>query len=99
MFSKASARPLRSLVALVIGVMVVPLLTLPWLGWRLLEQDRALESQQVQQRVERAADLVVAALQRAISASEQTIDGRWGGVAGRRDCRYVRRGSGGCGAR
>ena len=75
MFPKASARPLRSLVALVIGVMVVPLLTLPWLGWRLLEQDRALESQQVQQRVERAADLVVAALQRAITASEQRLAG------------------------
>ncbi len=45
MFPKASARPLRSLVALVIGVMLVPMLTLPWLGWRLLEQDRALESQ------------------------------------------------------
>ncbi len=75
MFRKASARPLRSLVALVIGVLVVPLLALPWLGWRLLEQDRALESQQVQQRVERAADLVVAALQRAIAASEQRLTG------------------------
>jgi len=70
---KASAGPLRSVVALVIGVIVVPLLTLPWLGWRLLEQDRALETQQVQQRVERAADLVVAALQRAITTSEQRL--------------------------
>ena len=75
MFPKASARPLRNLVALVVGVMVVPLLALPWLGWRLLEQDRALEGQQVQQRVERAADLVVAALQRAITASEQRLTG------------------------
>ncbi len=75
MFPKASARPLRNLVALVIGVMVVPLLALPWLGWRLLEQDRALEGQQVQQRVERAADLVVAALQRTITASEQRLTG------------------------
>lgn len=75
MFRKALARPLRSLVALVIGVLVVPLLALPWLGWRLLEQDRALESQQVQQRVERAADLVVAALQRALAASERRLTG------------------------
>lgn len=73
MFPRASARRLRGFVALVIGVMVVPLLTLPWLGWRLLEQDRALESQQVRQRVERAADLVVAALQRAITATEQRL--------------------------
>ncbi len=75
MFHKASARSLRNLVALVIGVMMVPLLALPWLGWRLLEQDRALESQQVQQRVERAADVVVAALQRAIAAYEQRLTG------------------------
>lgn len=52
---------------------VVPLATLLWLGWRLVEQDRLLEGQQVQQRVERAADLVVAALQRALSSSEQRL--------------------------
>jgi hypothetical protein len=53
MFSKGSARPPRSLVALIIGITVVPLATLLWLGWRLLEQDRALEQQQVTQRVDR----------------------------------------------
>lgn len=75
MTPKAQVGPLRRLVALVISVMVVPLIALPWLGWRLLKQDRALESQQVQQRVERAADLVVAALQRAMSASEERLAG------------------------
>ena len=73
MFSKGSALPPRSLVALIVGITVVPLATLLWLGWRLLEQDRILEAQQAQQRVERAADLAVAALQRAIAADEQRL--------------------------
>ncbi|MBI3490197.1 MAG: HAMP domain-containing histidine kinase [Acidobacteria bacterium] len=73
MFSKGSTRPPRSLVALIVGITVVPLATLLWLGWRLLEQDRALEQQQVRQRVERGADLVVSALQRAVSVSEQRL--------------------------
>ena len=34
-----------------------------WLGLRLLEQDRALESQRLQDSRERAADLIVAALE------------------------------------
>ncbi len=73
MFSKGSALPPRSLGALIVGLTVVGLATLLWLGWRLLEQDRMLEGQQVQQRVERAADLVVAALQRALASSEQRL--------------------------
>jgi two-component system phosphate regulon sensor histidine kinase PhoR len=73
MFSKRSARPPLSLVALIIGITVVPLATLLWLGWRLLEQDRVLEQQQVLQRVERGADLIVSALQRAVSVSEQRL--------------------------
>lgn len=73
MFSKGSARPPRSLVTLIIGITVVPLTTLLWLGWRVLEQDRALEQQQVQQRVEHGADLIVSALQRAISVTEQRL--------------------------
>jgi signal transduction histidine kinase len=45
-------------------------LGLAWLGWRLLDQDRALESQRIEERRERAADQVVAALQRAVQPSE-----------------------------
>lgn len=73
MFSKGATRSSRSLVALIVGITVVPLATLLWLGWRLLEQDRVLERQQVQQRVERGADLIVSALQRAVSVSEQRL--------------------------
>ena len=73
MFSRASTRAPWSLVALVAAVTIVPLATLLWVGWRLLEQDRLLERQQIAQRVDRAADLVVAALQRALATDEQRL--------------------------
>ena len=73
MLSRGSALPPRSLIALIIGITVVPLAILLWLGWRLLEQDRLLENQQAQQRIELAADLVVAGLQRVISPYEQRM--------------------------
>jgi tetratricopeptide (TPR) repeat protein len=66
-------RPSRSLILLIVAITVVPLGTLLWVGWRPLEQDRLLEAQQAQQRVERAADLAVGALQRAISSSERRL--------------------------
>jgi putative toxin-antitoxin system antitoxin component (TIGR02293 family) len=73
MFFKGHALPPRNLIALILGITVVPLFTLLWLGWRLLEQDRVLEGQQAQQRMERAADLVVAAFERALSSSQQRL--------------------------
>src|SRR5687767_12357233 len=80
MLAKDRARPPLTLVTLIAGVTVVPLLILVWLGWRLLEQDVALEQQQIQQRVERAADLVVAALRQKLSLVEQQLESggsRW----------------------
>ncbi len=74
MFPKGSARAPKALVALIAGITLVPLATLLWLGWRLLEQDRVLEQQQIEQRVERAADLITAALHRVISTTEQRLD-------------------------
>jgi len=44
-----------------------------WVGWHVLEQDRALEEQQIRQRVEHAADIVTAALQRTVAASERRL--------------------------
>jgi signal transduction histidine kinase len=72
MFSK-SRKPSRRLLLLILGTTVAPLATLLWVGWNLLEQDRELETHQVQQRVERAADLVVPAIQRALAVSEQRL--------------------------
>jgi signal transduction histidine kinase len=46
---------------------------LVWLGWRLLEQDRALENQRIEERRANAADQLVTALQRALQASENEL--------------------------
>src|SRR5438132_9897785 len=73
MSSTARTRPQAQLIGLIAAATVVPLITLLWVGWRLFEQDRVLERQQVRQRVERTADHLVAALQRSIAASEQQI--------------------------
>jgi signal transduction histidine kinase len=63
----------RNLILLILGITVAPLATLVWLGWRLLDQDRILEADQVQERVDRAADLAIAAIQREINRSEQRL--------------------------
>lgn len=46
---------------------------LGWLGWRLLEQDRALERQRARDVLEGSADAVVAALQRGLGATTDTL--------------------------
>ncbi len=46
---------------------------LGWLGWRLLEQDRALERQRLQERLELAADGVAAALQQSLAGLESYL--------------------------
>jgi signal transduction histidine kinase len=71
--------PPRRLLALIVSITVVPLLTLLWVGWRLFEQDRFLEERQVEQYLDRSAELAAAALDRALSSSEQRL------AAGARD--------------
>ena len=65
--------PPRALLAAIVGITVIPLAFLLWLGWRFLDQDRVLERQQAQDRLERSADLVAATVQRNVSASEQRL--------------------------
>jgi hypothetical protein len=46
---------------------------LAWLGWRLLEQDRSLERQQVQERLDLAADHMANELQRSLLELESYL--------------------------
>jgi signal transduction histidine kinase len=46
---------------------------LGWLGWQLLKQDRALEGQRVQERLELAADHMAAALQQSLTDLESYL--------------------------
>ncbi|MCX6538986.1 MAG: HAMP domain-containing sensor histidine kinase [Acidobacteria bacterium] len=55
-------RPPQYLLALFLTVTLVPGVALVWLGARLLQQDRDLERQQIQERIERAAGAIAAGL-------------------------------------
>ena len=66
-------RPPRHLVVLFLGISLVLMGTLGWLGVRLFRQDRALERQRVQDRLERAADIVAGELQTRLSSIEEQL--------------------------
>ena len=70
---RAWLRPPYGLLAAFLAVTLGPALGLISLGWRLLEQDRALARQRIVERRENAADQVVAALQRELRASERDL--------------------------
>jgi signal transduction histidine kinase len=66
-------RPPRNLVVLFLGITLVLMGTLGWLGVRLFRQDRALERQRVQDRLERAADVVATELFRVLRSVEDRL--------------------------
>jgi len=66
-------RPPRRLLVLFLAVTVVPASALAWLSWRLLEQDRALENQRIQERLEHAADLIAAAIEQQLSRALERL--------------------------
>jgi signal transduction histidine kinase len=51
-----------------------PATGLVWLGWRLLDQDRALETQRIAERREYAADRIVAMLQGCMQKAEDDLN-------------------------
>src|SRR5262245_41692443 len=56
------------------AVMLVLSVAFVWLGWRLIEQDRSLEKQRSQERLEYAADRVAVALQQNTSEFERLVN-------------------------
>jgi signal transduction histidine kinase len=48
-------------------------IALVWMGWRLLQQDRALEAQRLEEQREVAADRIIAALAKDLAAGEQKL--------------------------
>lgn len=63
----STAMRLPALFVLLTGV---PLIALGWLGWRVLEQERALEAQRAREHVGNAATLVSRELERTLAAWE-----------------------------
>jgi signal transduction histidine kinase len=73
-------RPPRRVLTGFLAVVVACVGALAWLGQRLLDQDRALEDQRVQESLEHAADLVAPALERRLTELEGALDRAPGGV-------------------
>jgi signal transduction histidine kinase len=73
MFAPKYFRAPRKLLALFLLVTGVPFAGLAWLGWRLLEQDRALENQRLRERLENAASLLSHDLNRTLADWEQLL--------------------------
>jgi len=70
---RSKLRPPRRVLALFVAVAAVLIAALVWLSWRLLTQDRALENQRIQDRLERAADLIVTSLDVGLSEIENRL--------------------------
>jgi len=66
-------RPPRRTLTIFLCLMLVLGGALGWLGWRLLKQDRALEGQRLQERLELAADHMAAALQQSLTDLESYL--------------------------
>jgi signal transduction histidine kinase len=66
-------RPPGRTLAVFLCLMLVLGGALGWLGWQLLKQDRALEGQRVQERLELAADRMAAALQLSLTDLESYL--------------------------
>src|SRR5512136_1489142 len=76
MASGAWFRPPRPLLVAFLAFALVPVAALVWLGWRLLEQERALERQRAHESLQSAADRIGATLARQLTE----IEGRLGSL-------------------
>jgi signal transduction histidine kinase len=63
----------RRLIVSFVLVLLVPAAAVVWLGARLIEQDRAIASDQLRERRESAADLFIAGLAQAIAFTERQL--------------------------
>ncbi len=61
--------------ALLLTVAGTCVIALAWMGVRLVKQDRALESRQLEERREAGADRIVAALEQTLASEEQKLSG------------------------
>ncbi len=73
MFIRDWLRPPRSLLVLFLGTTLVLTAGLGWLGWRLLQQDRAVDAQRVRDRLDSSADLITAEIRQTLSATEAQL--------------------------
>ncbi len=65
--------PSRSMAVLFLSVAAIAVAALIWMGVRLVQQDRALEAQQLRERREATADRVIASLEQVLSTEERQL--------------------------
>jgi len=61
------------LAVLFLGVAAVSVIALVWMGVRLVQQDRALEAQRLEEKREAAADRIVVSLEKVLSEDERKL--------------------------
>jgi len=64
----------RRMLVIFLGMLLLLGGTFGWLGWRLVEQESALEERRLQERLENAADLLAATLLRHFSRVQEQLD-------------------------
>jgi len=65
--------PSKYSLILFLGVAAVSVIVLVWMGWRLLQQDRALEDQRLEEQRDAAAARIIASLERSLAAEERRL--------------------------
>ena len=73
MKTRKRARTPVQLLMLFVLLSAIPLVALGWLGWHLLEQDRALETQRLRERLDNSSSLVARELERGFAAWEDLL--------------------------
>ena len=73
MSPKKRIRPPRHLLWLFLSITSVLTAALGWLGWQLLQQERELSRQRIQEHLDAAADLITAALHKDLSELERNL--------------------------
>lgn len=69
-------KPPRSLLTILFLVTLVSVSALGWFGWKLLDQERVVESQRARERLEQAADRIAAIAREALAETGERL-GTW----------------------
>src|SRR5260370_27110353 len=66
-------RPPKSLLLILVLLTLVSVSTVGWFGFKLLEQDRMVQAQRRQERLEQAADRMAATLRRTLAETRERL--------------------------
>lgn len=73
MFERHGVPAPRRLLVWFTATTLIPAVTLGWLGWRMADEDRALQRQRRQETRDQAVELAVSALQRSVAELEERL--------------------------